>query len=121
KNVQVIEADAQEVNLSGKFDGLLMFAAADVSGSETALENIFPLLKDNARVVIFGAKASTHRLGKILNPFFGMMICKLGFPTTPGLDYQPWRVMEKRVGKLDVEEYFLGSMFLASSSVRNCS
>jgi len=45
-----------------------------------------------------------------------MMISKFGFPTTPGLDYRPWRVVEKRIGKLDIKEYFLGSMFLASSS-----
>jgi cyclopropane fatty-acyl-phospholipid synthase-like methyltransferase len=117
KNVQVIEADAREVDLTGTFDGLLMFAAADISGSEKALENIFPHLKDNARVVIFGVKVSSHRLAKILNPFFRMMISKLGFPTTPGLDYQPWRLVEQRVGKLDIEEYFFGSMFMASSSM----
>lgn len=38
ENVEVIEAAAQEVHLTGTFDGLLMFAAADAS--EEALENI---------------------------------------------------------------------------------
>jgi len=51
-----------------------------------------------------------------------MMISKLGFPTTPGLEYQPWQVVEKRVAKLDIEQYFFGSMFLASNSaVKNHS
>lgn len=114
KNVQVIEAAAQTVHLTGMFDGLLMFAAADVYASQEALENIFPHLRDNARVVLFGAKTSNHRMGKILNPFFRMMISKLSFPTTPWqLDSEPWRLVAKRVGKLDVEEYFFGSMFLA--------
>ncbi len=53
----------------------------------------------------------------ILNPFFQMAISKLGFPTTPSLDYEPWRMAAKRVEELDVEEYFLGLMFLASGSV----
>lgn len=117
KNVQVIEADARTVRLTGTFVGALMFAAADVSGSQEALENIFPHLRDGARVALFGAKASSHRLGRILNPFFRLMISQLGFPTTPGLDYEPWRLVAKRVEKLDIEEYFFGSMFLASGSV----
>src|SRR6266404_3539961 len=117
KNVQVIEGDARTVRLTGTFAGALMFAAADVCGSQEALENLFPHLRDNARVALFGAKTSSHRLGKILNPFFRMMISKLGFPTMPGLDYEPWRMVAKHVEKLDVEEYFFGLMFLASGRV----
>lgn len=118
KNVEVIEAAAQTVNLTGAFDGVLMFAAADVYASQEALDNIFPHLRDNARLVLFGVKTSSNRMGKILNPFFRMMISKLNFPTTPWqLDSEPWRLVAKRVGKLDVEEYFVGSMFLASGSV----
>jgi len=45
------------------------------------------------------------------------MISRLGFPTTPGLDYEPWRLVARRVEKVDIEEYFFGSMFLASGSV----
>jgi hypothetical protein len=48
-----------------------MFAAADVYASEEALENVFPHLNEKARVAAFGAKLSSSRLGKILNPFCG--------------------------------------------------
>lgn len=113
----MIEAAAQTVTLTGTFDALLRFAAPDVYASEEALENIFPHLRDNARVVIFGAKTSSNRLGGILNPFFQMVFSKLSFPTTPSLDHEPWRMLAKRVEKLDVEEYFFGWMFLASGSV----
>lgn len=116
-NVQVIEAAAQEVNLTGTFDGLLMFAAPDVFASEEALENIFPHLRENARVVFFGAKLSDSRLGEILNPFLRMLFAKLSFPTTPIPDQEPWRLLAKRVEKFYVEEYFFGWMFLASGSV----
>jgi len=117
RNVQVIEADARTVHLTGTFDGALMFAAADVYASEEALENIFPHLRNKARVVLFGVKTSSNPLGKILNPFFRMAISKLNFPTTPWqLDSEPWRMVAKRVEKLDVQEYFFGSMFVASGT-----
>ena len=116
KNVHLIEAAAQDVHLTGPFDGLLMFAAADVYGSEEALENIFPHLGDNARVAAFGAKLSNKGLGTSLNPVLRMLF-NLSFSTTPRPDYEPWRVLAKRVQKLDVEEHFLGLMFLCSGSV----
>ena len=112
----MIEAAAQGVDLTGTFDGLLMFAAADVYASEEALENIFPHLRDNARVVAFGGKTLTNRLGRLLNPVLRMLF-KLSFSTTPSPDYEPWRILAKRVEKLNVEEYFSGLMFLASGSV----
>ena len=115
RNVQVIEADARSVRLTGTFDGLLMFAT-DVILLEEALENIFPHLKENARVSAFGAKLSSHRLGRILNPILRMLF-KLTFSTTPRPGYEPWQMLAKRVENLDVEEYFLGLMFLTSGSV----
>lgn len=117
KNVQVIEAAAQHVLLTCTFDGLLMFAAADVYASEEALENIFPHLRENARVVAFGYKYSNNALGKILNPLLRMAPRLLSFPTTPLPEYQPWRILAKCLEKLDVEEYFLSTMFLASGSI----
>src|SRR6266446_888209 len=116
KNVHLIEGAAQAVHLTGPFDGLLMFAAADVYGSEEALENIFPHLRDNARVAAFGAKLSKKGLGTSLNPVLRMLF-NLSFSTTPRPDYEPWRILAKRLQKLDVEEYFFGLMFLCSGSV----
>jgi len=116
RNVEVIEAAAQEVHLTGTFDGLLMFAAADVYASEEALENIFPHLNEKARVAAFGAKLSSSRLGRILNPLLRLLF-NLSFSATPRPDYEPWRILAKRVENLDVEEYFLGLMFLTSGSV----
>ena len=116
RNVEVIEASAQEVHLTGTFNGLLMFAAADVYASEEALENIFSHLNEKARVAAFGAKLSSSRFGKILNPFLRLLF-NLSFSTTPRPDYEPWRSLAKRVEELNVEEYFFGLMFLTSGSV----
>src|SRR5262245_42910177 len=115
RNVEVMEADARTVQLTGTFDGLLMFAT-DGRLLDEALENIFPHLRENARVVAFGAKMSSNRLGKIWNPVLKMLF-KLTFSTTPRPDYKPGRMMAKRVENLDIEEYFMGLMFLASGLV----
>jgi SAM-dependent methyltransferase len=116
ENFQVIEAAAQDVHLTGLFDGLLMFAAADVYASEEALENIVPHLRANARVAAFGAKLSSKGVGSSLNPVLRMLF-NLSFSTTPRPDYEPWRRLAKRVEKLDIEEYFFGLMFLCSGSI----
>ena len=115
-NVEVIEASAQDVRLAGTFDAVLMFAVPDIYASEEALENIFPHLADNARVVAFGAKKVRHGWGKGLYPMLRLVICKLSFPTTPIPDEQPWRLLAKRLEKVDAKEYFGGLMFLISGS-----
>lgn len=113
KNVHVIEADARRVNLTGKFDGLLMFAAPDVFASEDALSNIFPNLKENARVAIFGAKISNRRFGWILNGLLRLAFAKLSFPSTPKMENEPWTRLQERLVQINIEEYFFGWMFLA--------
>jgi len=89
RNVLVIEGDARTVELQGKFDGVLMFAAADVYACPQSLANVFPSLKNDACVVAFGAKLSHHRSGKVLNPLL-RLLWKLSFSSTPGLNYEPW-------------------------------
>ena len=116
RNVQVIEAAAEDVQLTGLFDGVLMFAAPDVYASERALQNIVPHLRDNARIAAFGAKLSSKGLGRRFNPVLRMLF-HLSFSTTPSPDYEPWRGLAKHVEKLEVEEYFLGLMFLCSGSI----
>jgi ubiquinone/menaquinone biosynthesis C-methylase UbiE len=117
ENIRIIEDAAQTVNLSGMFDGLLMFAAPDVYASREALENIIPYLKDNSRVALFGARTSNSRLGKVLNSVLRLIFSKLSFATTPGLNARPWQMLEKYTEKLEVEKYFFGWMFLASGYI----
>jgi SAM-dependent methyltransferase len=115
RNVLVIEGDARTVKLRGKFDGLLMFAAADVYASPQALANLFPYLKDDAHVVAFGAKLSRHRLGRVFNLLF-RSLWKLSFSSTPAVNYEPWAPLKDPIDELHVQEYFFGCMFLAWGS-----
>ncbi|MGH8195145.1 MAG: class I SAM-dependent methyltransferase [Woeseiaceae bacterium] len=96
KNVEVIEASADTVHLAGRYDGALMFAAADMYASESAWANILPHLRDRARVTMFGAKLSDGLLSKLLNPFFLFMCRKLS-PATPIPDQAPWALLASRL------------------------
>jgi len=114
-NVQVIVADARAVKLEGKFDGLLSFAAADIYASPQALDSLFPYLRGNARVAVFGAKLSHRRSGKVSNPLL-RLLWKLSFSSTPAVNYEPWAPLKDRIHEFHVEEYFFGCMFLAWGS-----
>lgn len=115
-NVEIVEAAAQEVHLSGTYDGALMFAAPDVFASEVALANILPHLRDGARIVFFGAKRSDRGVGAILNPLLKRMVSRLS-PATPIPGERPWALIAGHLDELRVEQYFGGSMFLASGIV----
>ena len=117
-NVQVVVSSAQEALLTGQYDGLLMFAAPDVFASKEALDKLIPHLRDNSRLVIFGAKVSTRRFGWLLNPLLNLALTKLSFRTTPGLEKEPWRLVAARVRDLRVEESFYGWMFLAVGTLK---
>lgn len=112
-NVDVIVADAKKVELQGTFDAMLLLGAPDVYASPAALANLAPHLKSNARVVAFGAKLSRRRLGTTFNSIFRLLFSKATFSSTPELDYEPWKTLEKCVGALEVEELFFGWMFMA--------
>ena len=116
QNVHVVEGDANTVKLSGSFDGLLMFAAPDVYASELALSNIFPHLKVNSKVVIFGAKISKKRFGWILNGILRSVFSKFS-SSTPTLNSEPWKILENRLQDFHIKEYFFGWMFLAYGTV----
>lgn len=113
QNVRVIEAAAQDVELTGKFDAVLMFAAPDVYASESALEHILRHLNEGARFAAFGGKLSSDRFGGILNPILRMLY-KLSFTSTPRPNYQPWDVLEKYLEHITIHDYFFGTMFLAT-------
>ncbi len=119
-NVSVQESAAENAALEGVYDGLLMFAAPDVFGSEDSLRNLLPKLKMGARVVAFGAKMTRRPMGFILNPMLLRMF-KLSFPTTPKPEYEAARVLAGHLDDFKVREYFFGSMFVVSGVLANHS
>lgn len=116
KNVEVVEGSAEQVDLDGTFDGLLMFAAPDLFAGDGPLRNLLPRLRPGARIVFFGAKTSTRRMGWLLNGPIDLALTRFSLPTTPGLEERPWRHLAPRLRELEVEELFHGAMFLAAGT-----
>jgi precorrin-6B methylase 2 len=117
-SVSVIESAAQTAALTGTFDGLVMFAAPDVYASEAALANLVPHLRAGARIVLFGARTTSSVVGKVMNPLLKLTVSKLSFETTPRPESDPWRMVAALVERIEVREYFFGSMFLAWGSLK---
>jgi tRNA A58 N-methylase Trm61 len=97
-NVQVVEGDARTVQLNGTFDAMLLMGVPDAYASSQAVENLFRYLRDDVRIVAFGAKLSHRRLGRMLN-WLTRSFMKLSFSSTPELSYQPWDVLETRLAE----------------------
>ena len=57
-NITLINSAAQDVKITNKANGVLMFAAPDVYASNEALKNIFPNVMKGSKVVVFGAKTN---------------------------------------------------------------
>ena len=116
-NVEVITKPAKDAELEGKFDGLLLFAAPDVYGSETELSNLIPHLGSGARVAAFGAKLATRGVGRLLNPVIKTLY-KLSFSTTPPPSPEPWTTLARHlVDHLEITEYFFGLIFLVTGKL----
>lgn len=111
KNVQVIEAAAEEAVLPGQFDGLHLFAMHDVFTSPTGLDNILAYLKPGGRVVAVGPKLSNKVAGKLLNPLIGVVFSR--FAVASQDKDRPWRLLSERLAGLQVEEHNQGVLFLA--------
>jgi demethylmenaquinone methyltransferase/2-methoxy-6-polyprenyl-1,4-benzoquinol methylase len=118
KNVDVIVGNCESVVLKGKYHGMLFLGAPDCFASPKSLDNVLPHLEENGRIAIFSAKL-THRPSMAWpNQVFRKGFARSTFESTPQLDYEPWKLMEQRIGTLEVQEYFGGMFFLASGPIR---
>ena len=112
-NVEVVVCNAEKITLSGRFQGIVFFGAPDCYASPRILDNLLPYLSDQGRVAIFGAKLSRRAISKAANAVFSKLFSSATFATTPPLEYEPWQLLEERLGKFEVKQYFGGLFFLA--------
>ena len=113
KNVDVVVGNCESVSLKGKYHGMLFLGAPDCFASPKALDNLLPHLEEHGRVAIFSAKLSHKPSIAWSNKLFRQSFARATFASTPRLDYEPWKLMEQRVGRLEVHEYLGGIFFLA--------
>jgi SAM-dependent methyltransferase len=117
-NVHVLEGAAHTVELTGRFDGLLLFAAHEVLTSALALDHLLAYLQEDAHVVAFGAKYSSSGRGVLINPLLGAIMRHLLPSSSASIDEHPWRLLEERIGTLHKEERAHGLMYLVWGSLR---
>lgn len=115
-NVRVIVAAAERAELPASCDGVLMFAAPDVYASAAAWANLRRVLRPDARVAFFGAKTSRGRVGWLLNGLLRAAMPRLSFASTPVPTEAPWTAAGPELRDVEVREYFLGWMFLATGT-----
>ncbi len=60
RNVEIILGPAESARIAGRADAVLFCFAHDILQSATALENIFSMARNGARVASVGAKLSGH-------------------------------------------------------------
>ena len=112
-SANVVVENTESVMLSGTFQGMVFFGAPDCYASPRALDNMLPYLAKNGRIVMFGAKLSQHPVVRLLNSPFAKAFSHATFASTPHLEYEPWKLLEQRLGKFEIQEYFFGIFFLA--------
>jgi protein-L-isoaspartate O-methyltransferase len=111
-NVHVVVGPAQTIPLAGRFDGLLLFAAHEVLTSPEALDHLLLHLKKEGRIAAFGAKLSNSRRGRLVNPPLRLLTQTLLPASSAPVDARPWRFLEDRTGKLQMEERMAGLLYL---------
>jgi demethylmenaquinone methyltransferase/2-methoxy-6-polyprenyl-1,4-benzoquinol methylase len=110
RNVHLIEADAESVELPESLDGLLGFYTNDILFSPTALPRAFGFLRPGARVVVAGAKLARGWRGALVNPITRGYS---GLAVTRALVHEPYALLRERLADFGVEERSLGSQYLA--------
>lgn len=118
-NVHHIVASAEDAVIGRRADAALFHYTHDVFRTPAALENVFASLRPGARIVIAGYKAAKGWRA-IFNPWFQRRAC--GYLSTfEGLG-APWSHLIKHVPDFHiVNEYFLGSGYIALGSVPELS
>lgn len=111
-NVELLEASAEDVELTAKPDRALFSFTHDVLQSPVAVENIAGQLAERARVAAVGSKRAS-RWNLPLNAITRMIASR--YVTSFRNFERPWTELE-RVAELRVETFALGAVYLAWGS-----
>jgi ubiquinone/menaquinone biosynthesis C-methylase UbiE len=111
-NVRLVESAAENLQLSERFDALLLFAMHDVLTSAAAIERSLAHLKPGGRVVAVSPVLAEHPPGRLLNPAVAAVFRRFSVAQT---DREcPWRLLAESLPGLQVERLDPGILFLAS-------
>jgi demethylmenaquinone methyltransferase/2-methoxy-6-polyprenyl-1,4-benzoquinol methylase len=114
RNVELIEAAAEDARLDASLDAVLFNYTHDVLQSPRALQNLLSFARPGARVALAGIK---HPRG-LLYPLrlYRLLKARPYVTTFRGLD-RPWALLARHVPDLRVEPVMLGTNYLACGSL----
>ncbi len=110
-NVRLIESSAENLQLTERFDGLLLFAMHDVLTSAVAIERSLAHLKAGGRVVAVSPVLAENLPGRLLNPVVAAVFRRFSVAQTDR--EHPWKLLADRLPGLRVERLGPGILFLA--------
>jgi ubiquinone/menaquinone biosynthesis C-methylase UbiE len=113
QNVQLVQAAADEAQVSELADAVLLCGIHDVMRSPAALANILRQLRAGGRIVSGGARwAPWWRPGSVaLN--LSTLAMNRGYVTTVEGFERPWSHLADLVGDLQVEDVYFGGGYIA--------
>jgi len=114
KNVTLIEANAEELSLNERFDGVLCSYTHDIITSPLAVQRAVDHLKPGGRFVAMGLKRPTGwraPVNLLLVGFYWLLRVPINWD--PETSRRPWEQLERLLGPLEIRERFLGLWYRA--------
>jgi ubiquinone/menaquinone biosynthesis C-methylase UbiE len=112
KNITLLEANAEEVNLPPEsVDAMLSFYTHDIMSSRRAVARAVQALRRGGIFVAAGSRLVGGARGWLLDP---ITLAYAWTAVTLPLTVRPWRFLEERLGPFEVQEFLLGSSYIAS-------
>lgn len=112
ENINFIEGNAEEVTLLPEsVDAVLSFYTHDIMSSPRAVERAVQALRLGGTFVAAGSKLAEGRRGWLVDR---ITLTYASTAITLPLTVRPWRNLEELLGPLNVQEYLLGSSYIAS-------
>jgi ubiquinone/menaquinone biosynthesis C-methylase UbiE len=110
ENISLQCGMAEELAVSEKYDGALLFAMHDVFNSEEAIIQIKSSLKPQARIVCVGPKKNRSLPMALFNPFLSLLFKRMAVSQLN--QYRPWAILEKYFRTLELLNIKNGMIFL---------
>jgi ubiquinone/menaquinone biosynthesis C-methylase UbiE len=110
RNVELLHANAAELDLNEKFDGILwMLAASVVPGWQEALERAVAHLKPGGWLVMADARLSEHWHARLFNWYANI----LGLGAAADISRRPWEHLPDHLIHVGYDELLLGFLYIA--------
>ncbi len=116
KNVELIQADAAQIELGQKFDGALSTLAIGVIPDyRGALKRMAAHIKPGGRLAIGDAKRSSGLEGLAFNWLADL----LGNGAAEDVSRRPWELLQEMLSDSRYQEWFSGFFYVAAGTVQN--